>query len=54
MYLRVVRNNELKEVFNEFYDEIWNNQGDLTISDNRSVSEKFDNYTNMLKLLKNV
>lgn len=53
-YLRVVRNTELKEVFNSFYDEIWNNHDELTIADNRSIDEKFDNYTNMLKLLKNV
>ena len=50
---RVIRDRELKNVFDDFYEAIWTIDNPIVIRDKKSIEEKIDNYLNMLTLLGN-
>ncbi len=52
-FFRIIKDRELKAIFDDFYEAIWNIDNPIVIRDKKSIEEKIDNYLNMLTLLDN-
>ncbi len=50
----LVRDSQLREVFNIFYDEIWNDRQDVVVSERQLILEQLDNLMNAATLLSDV
>lgn len=50
----LIRENKLQEIFNTFYDEIWNERQDVVISERQLILEQLDNLIKAAALLSDV
>lgn len=47
----LIRDNRLREIFNVFYDEIWNDRQDVVVSERQLILDQLDNLINAATLL---